>query len=689
MLRSLKWAPPMLLMLCAAHAADGVEGEIDVASPASTPRVSEFGSWGLDLTARDPAVRAGTDFYTFANGRWLASHSIPPDRTRWGNFVILAVQAEQEVRELIQSLPMDAARGTLQQKIGDYYHGFLDSARINTLGLKPAQPGLDSIAAARTPADIATLMGRPDLALAAPIEFEISVDKKNPDRYVVSISQGGLGLPQREYYLSPDPKFAEIRARYAAHIARMLTLAGDVDATAAAADIVALETQIAQWHWPIEKRRERELTYNLRTRLELVSLAPDFPWQSLLGAAGVGGEKDYVVAELDAVQNLARSFATVPMARWRSYLKYHYLTVMAAVLPQPFDDERFEFYSHILNGQPQQLERWKRAVQATNRALGEAVGQLYVTRYFQPAAKAQVQSLVENLREAYRERIEAAPWMTAETKQNAFKKLTTFRPKIAYPDKWRDFSAFDVQPADAFGNQVRATVFAWQYDLNRLHQPTDRDEWKLTPQTVNASYNPTFNEIVFPAAILQPPFFDPHADAAVNYGAVGAVIGHEMGHGFDDQGAKSDERGVLRTWWQPQDIAAFKQLGDRVAQQYDRYVPAPGMKINGRLTLGENLGDLGGLSVAYRAYHLSLHGVPAPVIDGFTGDQRFFLSWAQVWRNLDRTEALRTQVMSDPHSPSKFRVNGVVRNLDAWYAAFDIQPTDPLYLPPAERVRVW
>jgi putative endopeptidase len=342
-----------------------------------------------------------------------------------------------------------------------------------------------------------------------------------------------------------------------------------------------------------------------------------------------------------------------------------------------------------LNGQPEQRARWKRAVQATNNALGEAIGELYVAKYFPPAAKAQMQELVENLRAAYKIRIETAAWMTPETRQQALKKLASFRSKIAYPDKWRDYSALQVKPADPFGNLVRTSVFDWQRDLKRLHQPTDRDEWEMNPQTVNAYFNPVFNEIVFPAAILQPPYFDPKADPAVNYGAIGTTIGHEMSHGFDDQGAKADERGILRSWWSPQDETAFKALGDKLAIQYDQYSPFPGLKLNGRLTLGENLGDLNGVVVAYAAYHASLKGQEAPMLDSLTADQRFFLSYAQQWRSLERPESIRTQVMSDPHSPDKFRVNGVVRNLDAWYEAFNVTPADPLYLAPAERVHVW
>jgi putative endopeptidase len=386
---------------------------------------------------------------------------------------------------------------------------------------------------------------------------------------------------------------------------------------------------------------------------------------------------------------LAELYRTTPVEAWQKYLRYHYLRAHAAVLPEAFDREVFDFFRHTLNGQPEQRARWKRAVEATNGALGEGVGQLYVARFFPPASKAAMLALVENLRHAYAERISNLPWMTAETKKAAAEKLATFRPKIGYPDRWRDYSALEVRRGDAFGNRTRAMLFEWRREVGRLGGPTDRNEWSMTPQTINAYYNPTFNEIVFPAAILQPPFFDPAADPAVNYGAIGAVIGHEMGHGFDDQGAKSDAHGVLRAWWNERDVAAFHKLTDRLADQYAAYEPLPGIKLNGRLTLGENIGDLGGLTVAHEAYRRALGGRRAPVLEGLTGEQRFFLAWAQVWRTLYRDETLRNQVLSDPHSPGQYRVNGVVRNVDDWYRAFDVTPADRLYLPPAERVRIW
>jgi len=650
---------------------------------------AQIGAWGIDLASRDSDVKAGDDFYRFAIGRWIDTNQIPPDRTSWSTFAELANEAEQRLKQIIEGLPANAPAGSNEQKVGDMYRAYLDTGTIERLGLAPAQPMLDAIAAARTHEDIARIMGRPDMPVRAPIRQGITVDQKNPDRYIVTVAQGGLGLPEREYYLKTDASFVTIREKYVAHIERLLRLAEQPDPATTARSILQLETQIAELHWPIAKRRERDLTYNLRTREELTKLAPEYPWQAQLMAGGLGAEKEFVVREIDAVQGLGKLFHDTSVERWRGYLTYHFLANAADVLPKAFDDERFDFYGRTLNGQPQQRDRWKRAVATLDNGLGEVLGQLYVARYFPPDSKVKMVALVENLRAAYAERVKQLPWMSEPTKQAALEKLATFRPKIGYPDKWRDYSDLEIRPGDAFGNAVRATVFDWNRDVVRLGKPTDRDEWGMTPQTVNAYYNSTFNEIVFPAAILQPPYFDPNADPAVNYGAIGGVIGHEMGHGFDDQGSKSDARGVLRTWWAPSDEEAFKKLVSSLATQYDGYVALPGLNVNGRLTLGENIGDLGGLTVAHEAYRISLQGKPAPVLDGVTGDQRFFLSWAQAWRSLYRDERLRTQVMSDPHSPPKFRVNGVVRNMDAWYSAFDVKPEDQLYLAPDERVRIW
>ncbi|MGH8137064.1 MAG: M13 family metallopeptidase [Steroidobacteraceae bacterium] len=683
--RLIRAVPTLLFLAACTHG--------PVAPPAAAPATpavpAQIGEWGLDLTAHDPAVKPGDDFYRYADGHWLDTSQIPPDRTSWNAFTQLAQKAQEDLRTIAESLLPDAVDGSTERKVGDYYRAYLDTDAIERAGLSPAQGGLDAIAAARSYEDLARLMGRRDLSMQAPLRLLITTDQKNPDRYIVTITQSGLGLPDRDYYLKNEAVFTDLRARYVAHIARMLTLGGAKNAAAQAQSILDIETQIAQLHWPAAKRRERDLTYNLRTRAQLGQLAPGIPWKELLGAQGLDARPEFIVRELDAVEGLSKLFRHIPVERWRAYFEYHYLADIADVLPKAFDTEHFEFYGHALSGQPQQQERWKRAVDAVDAGLGEAIGRLYVERYFPPSAKQQMLTLVENMRAAYATRIGQLTWMTPATKKVALEKLAAFRPKIGYPDTWRDYSALQIRAGDAFGNKIRARVFEWQRELNRIDEPTDRGEWGMTPQTVNAYYNPTFNEVVFPAAILQPPFFDPNADAAVNYGGAGGAIGHEMGHGFDDQGSKSDAHGVLRTWWQPQDEQAFRKRVDSLAAQYDEYVALPGLKVNGRLTLGENIGDLGGLSVAYEAYHISLNGRKAPVLDGLSGDQRFFLSWAQVWRSLDRDEELRKQVMSNPHSPSKFRVNGPVRNIDVWYAAFDVKPGDKLYLAPEDRVRIW
>ncbi|HEY4772036.1 MAG TPA: M13 family metallopeptidase [Steroidobacteraceae bacterium] len=659
------------------------------ADSAPAPRQAQIGEFGLDLTSLDASVRPGDDFYRYAEGHWLDTHEIPPDRASWGAFDSLDEAAQQHVRELIEALPSGAPVGSAEQKVGDFYRAYMDTDAIDRAGLAPAQPGLDAIAKARTHEALLRLMGRHDLQLDSPIQLLIRPDEKNPDRYVVRITQSGLGLPDRDYYLKSEPVYADIRAKYQTHIERMLTLAGDSDAAAEAASIVQLETEIATEHWPAAKRRNLDLIYNLRTHTELNELAPGFAWQELLGAAGVDEQKDYVVRELDAVAAAAMTFNKVPVEVWQRYLRYHYLESFADVLPRPINEESFDFYGRTLNGQKVQRERWKLAVGATNIALGEDIGEVYVAHYFTPEGRAETIALVENMRAAYAQRIRAVSWMSDATKKVALEKLAKFRPKIGYPDKWRDYATLEIRSGDAFGNAKRAAAFDWQRQVLRINLPTDRDEWRMTPQTINAYYNPTFNEIVFPAAILQPPFFDPAADAAVNYGGIGGTIGHEMGHGFDDQGSKSDALGVLHTWWQPQDEAAFKQLVDRLAAQYDAFEALPGVHVNGRLTLGENTGDLEGLSVAYVAYHLSLRGRPAPMLAGLSGDQRFFLSWAQVWQAAWRDGHLRAQLLSNPHSPPRFRVNGAVRNVDAWYAAFKVQPSDRLYLPPEERVHIW
>jgi putative endopeptidase len=657
---------------------------------ASAGGVAAIGSFGIDLAARDLTVKPGDDFFRYTNGTWLANTEIPADRSRWGTFDMLREMSDRDQRVIIEEVALaGGASGSIQQKIADYYNSFLDQDTIDAAGLGPIQPELAQIQGLRTHEDVMRLIASPGVAVNSPIAIYVGLDERNPDRYICNMTHAGLGLPEREYYRRTDGQFPDLRAAYVAHIERLLALGGASDAGVQARAIMALETEIAERHWPVADRRDRQRTYNLKTRAEIRALAPAFPWDASFEAAGLGGAEEVVVAELSAMGPLATLFMNTPVPTWRSYLTYHLLINNAAVLPRNIDDETFAFYGTILSGQPQQRERWKRAVQAVNGALGEAIGQIYVQRHFPPAAKAQMLELVENLRTAYGQRIDQLTWMSDETKVAAREKLATFRPKIGYPDRWRDYSGLEVRAGDAYGNAKRQQVFDWNYDVARLGRPTDRDEWFMTPQTVNAYYNPVFNEIVFPAAILQPPFFDPNADPAVNYGAIGGVIGHEMGHGFDDQGARSDAYGVLRDWWNADDVRRFEEVTGRLAAQYEQFEPLPGLNLNGRLTLGENIGDNGGLQVAYHAYTLSRNGAEAPVLEETTGDQRFFMAWGQVWRTLMRDEAMRNQVLNGPHSPGNYRCNGTVRNMDAWYAAFSVEAGDALYLAPEERVTIW
>jgi putative endopeptidase len=668
------------------------------AAPAPAPVVADsaprpkpkLGTFGVDLAGGDPSVKPGTDFYQYAGGRWMKENKIPGDRSRWGMFDMLRADSDENVRKILEEQKQaKLEKGTSAQKAVDFYAAYLDTAAIDQKGFAPAKGDLAAIAAAKTLVDIAKLMGRPGMPGQSPIGVNVTLDQKDPDRYIVTVSQRGLGLPERDYYLRNDDQFKDIRAKYEAHIAKVLAMVGDKKAEANAKTILALETQIAEQHWPVADRRDRDKTYNPRTVAELVKESPGFPWKAYMDAEGFGNVTSVIVRENTAVAKLATLFAATPVATWKAYLTYHFLRGVADVLPSKLDAEVFDFTGHVLNGQPEQRERWKRGVERVNMALGDAVGDLYVARHFKPASKAAMDQLVENLRKGYAARIQGNDWMTPETKKVALEKLAAFRPKIGYPSKWKDYSAMEIVAGDAFGNARRAAIWFHEFMRAKLAKPSDRDEWFMTPQTVNAYYNSTFNEIVFPAAILQPPFFDPDADPAVNYGAIGAVIGHEMGHGFDDQGAKSDAKGVLRTWWSNADVEAFKKRTDALAEQYATFEPLPGIKVNGRLTLGENIGDLGGITVAYKAYQLAMGDQPAPVVDGYTADQRFFLGYAQVWRSLYRDQSLRNQVMTDPHSPAMYRTNGVVRNVDAWYKAFDVKAGDALYLAPEKRVKIW
>jgi putative endopeptidase len=657
--------------------------------PATAPLPkASIGDFGLDLTAGKPQLKPGDDFVAFAGGNWYDHFEIPADRASFGVFNQLDELSKNRVRDIIETAARSQpAPGSPGQKIGDYYAAYLDQAAIEANGLAPVQDDLKRISAASSRKDIATLFGM--AGFASLFDLDLPPDLKNPDQYSVVISQSHLGLPDRDYYLKDDPKLHEFREKYTAYIEQILTLGGIPEPQAKARDIMAFETEAAKLQWPIEKRRDVDATYNPRTKTQLVAYAPGFAWQSFLDASEIGSRQELIVSELTAIRDLSELFNRTPLPTLKAYLSFHYLSDHAPYLPKRFDDARFDFYGRTLRGQPQQRERWKRAVDEVNDSLGEQVGQLYVAQYFPAESKAKMQELVGNLRASLSERIDQLDWMTPQTKSRAHEKLATFTPKIGYPDRWKDYSGLDVQRNDLIGNVRRAALWHWRYQVARLDKPVDRDEWQMTPQQINAYYNPLNNEIVFPAAILQPPFFDPKADAAVNYGAIGAVIGHEIGHGFDDQGRKFGPDGSLKDWWTQKDADVFTGRVTKLVDQFSAFEALPGLKVNGANTIGENIGDLGGLNMAYHAYQLSLKGQPAPVLDGLTGDQRFFLSWAQVWRAKYRDGALRELVMSDVHSPAYFRVNGPLPNMDAWYEAFNVQPGDKLYIKPADRVSIW
>jgi putative endopeptidase len=687
------------LVALAACASKTPEEKKPVPAPvAPTPRIAAtppppvqkaaIGDFGLDLSAGDKNVKPGDDFFAYANGTWEQSFTSPPDKASFGPFDRLDDLSKQRVRTIIeQSAAAHAANGTPAQQIGDYYAAFMDDSAIEANGLAAAQADLERIAVVKSRADVARLFGT--IGYATLFDVQLSPDYKNPDRYAVVITESSLGLPDRDYYLKDDPQLQALREKYVAYVAQMLTLGGSSDPHAQARDLMAFETAVAKVQWPIEKRRDVDATYNPRTKTQLIAYAPGFPWQAFLDAQQLGERQSVVLGELTAIRDLAGLFNRTPVPTLKAFLRFHYLNDNAACLPQRFDQARFAFYGQTMRGQPQQRERWKRGVDAVDGAIGEAVGRLYVAQYFPPESKAKMQQLVADLRAALSERIDALDWMTPETKTRAHEKLAAFTPKIGYPDTWKDYSALVIKRDDPIGNTRRASQWWWDYQVARIDKPVDRSEWGMTPQEVNAYYNPLNNEIVFPAAILQPPFFDPHADTAVNYGAIGAVIGHEIGHGFDDQGRKFGPDGSMNDWWTPKDAEVFNARTARLIKEFSGFEALPGLHVNGANTVGENIGDLGGLNMAHEAYLLSLKGKPAPVIDGLTGDQRFFLAYAQVWRQKYRDGSLREVVMSDVHSPSRFRVNGPLPNIDAWYAAFEVKPGDKMYLVPEERVRIW
>ena len=662
---------------------------VEVAAPVEKPQI---GTFGFDVAGMDRSVQPGHDWVQFANGTYLRTLEIPADRAAYGMFTQLDQLSRERTREIIEaSAKSSAAPGTNAQKVGDFYNAFMDEAAIEALGAAPLMADLAPFQAARSKSDFARALGDSlDGFGPALFPYFINQDAKDPERYVPVFLQGGLGMPDRDYYLSSDPKLVDARTKYLAHVAKMLTLAGvPADKAAARAKaIFDMEKKFAQVHWTRVESRDDDKTYNKWSKADFARKAPGFDWNAFFAAGGLEAQQDFIVSQPSAFAGMAKVVAATPLQTLKDWAMLHTARDAAGVLPKAFVEERFDFTGRVLSGTPELEPRWKRGVTAVNNAIGEAVGELYVARYFPPETKAEADRLVRNLIASMDTRLANLPWMTPETKVKARAKLASFRPKIGYPDKWIDYSTLTIAPGDAYGNVQRATAFEYRRNLDKLGKPVDRDEWFMTPMTVNAYANPTMNEIVFPAAILQPPFFDPNADDAVNYGGIGAVIGHEISHHFDDQGRKYDPKGALTDWWTPADVTAFEAYATQLADQYGKYEPLPGAFINGRLALGENIADLAGLLVSYDAYRLSLNGQEAPVIDGLTGDQRFFLGHAQIWRQKYRDPALKQQLVTGPHSPGHFRPY-VVRNLDAWYQAFGIAPGQAMFLMPEQRVRVW
>jgi putative endopeptidase len=679
-------AAALLVAAPVAFAADSATApETPIRDLTKAPRM---GPWGFDAAGMDRSVKPGDDFFRYANGSYMEKLEIPADRSSYGAFNALDELSRDRLKAVIDKASAANAASGPEAQVGALYKSYMDEATVEALGAKPLAPDLARIRAARNRDEIARLMGATAKGFGRSFfDPQVYDDSKDPLKYAVYLGQGGITLPDRDYYL--DDKFRPQREAYEVYIAKMLKLGGWANPEANAKAIIAMETEIAKVSWTRAERRDDDKTYNPVETAKLASFAPGFPWAAFLAGSDLSAAKRVIVAENTAFPKIAQVYARTDVETLKAWLAFTTIDQASPYLSKDFDQTRFDFRSKTLSGVQQQRPRWKRAVDTVDGSLGEAVGKLYVEAYFPPENKARMEALVGDIRSALAARIQKLDWMGPETKQKAIEKLGKFNVKIGYPDKWRDYSALTIKADDLYGNIERSSAFEWDYRVKRINDPVDRGEWEMTPGTINAYYSSTKNEIVFPAAILQPPFFDPEGDPAINYGGIGGVIGHEITHGFDDQGRKSDGDGRLAEWWTASDEAKFNAQAKVLGDQYSATEILPGAKINGDLTMGENIADLGGLLLALDAYHLSLKGQPAPVIDGLTGDQRVFLGWAQVWRGKYRDDLMKQILVSDPHSPPVARVDIPMKNIDAFYEAFNIKPGDAMYVPPEKRVRIW
>src|SRR5579883_460134 len=648
----------------------------------------QFGTWGVDLAARDLAVDPGADFYLNANGTWIKQTRLPADKSHYGQFDRLGDEAQAAVRKLIETAAGGPSSDADARRIGAAYRSFMNEALVEKLDDRPLAADLAHIRAEQSMSDVAVLMGTaPTTMQSAIFDLAIAADDKAPDQYAVFLQTAGSGLPDRDYYLKPE--FADLKAKYQAHVATMLQMIGWPGPGTNAKAILDFETRLAEARWTQVQNRDANANYHPMTDEELVRYAPGFDFRAFLDNAELRAVHRVIVRTDTAFPKYAAIFAATPLDTIKAWQAYRVADGAAPYLSKRFVDAYFDFYGRTMSGQQEMRPRWKRAVYFTESALGEAIGHMYVEAYFSPRAKAQAEAMVRRIMAAMHAHINGAAWMTAETRRKAQDKLAHMTIKIGYPAKWRAYDTLAMRPDDLYGNKVRAIAFDWEYDVHRLNKPVDKAEWHMHPQEVNAQYNPSNNDLTIPAAVLQPPFFDPNADMAVNFGGIGAMIGHEVTHGFDDEGRKYDADGRLAEWWTAQDAAAFQERAARLGAQFDAFEPVPGFHVNGLLTMGENIADLGGLLLALDAYHAALGNQVPPVLDGLTADQRFFLGWAQVWRakTTDQTAIIRVKI--DPHAPERFRVDGPLRNIDAWYRAFNIGPNDKMYLAPADRVSIW